>query len=480
MSSSTFKSCPGLGPLSNGVFEYQKQNTLVSDKDGRLRYTALSRRILCLPLETLAEIFERCLPDIDFVCPSPTQAPLVLCGVCHQWREVALSTPTLWCSLEINLSLSGEACWDAYAYICLTWLSRIRKASLSISILLSRPLKWPERVRPLLEAIAGMSAQWRVIKFNPALVDPQLLFPKTASAPLHFPFLEKVVCTNNTQFNDLLPFTNAPRLRELCTFSSIALPEDFPWAQLAAFSARAASLSSSFAVLDRAVDLVKLHLRIGVDDVSSIPTSIVSLDSLQHLSITALAVAEDMLSVTPMSILRRLKTPTLKHLTLRHNREEEYPADYSPFFSWITRSAVQLHSLVLFHIPVSEDTLVTCLKAVPSLVELQLKPLHDINLDTLFAQLTVISFLPRLKSMLCEFSYEARSDPNILAKALRWRWDSVDIAKLHLFSILKWHSADYFQVIRAELSRLQEEGMELYFGHHPTASHHALSVLRAS
>ncbi|KAJ7311472.1 hypothetical protein DFH08DRAFT_897710 [Mycena albidolilacea] len=89
-----------VGPLSNRAPEYQNRYTLIN-RDGRLRYSALSRRILTLPPEILAEIFF-CRPfdeDLPLVTPHPDRAPLVLCIVCRQWRSVVLLTPKLWSSI---------------------------------------------------------------------------------------------------------------------------------------------------------------------------------------------------------------------------------------------------------------------------------------------------------------------------------------------------------------------------------------------
>ncbi|KAK7038201.1 hypothetical protein R3P38DRAFT_539975 [Favolaschia claudopus] len=459
---------PGLGPLSNRASQYQQQHTLIVDKLGRLRYAPQSRRILALPLEILAEIFEHCLPDVEFIRPALTAAPLVLCSVCHQWREVAVSTPKLWGSLELRLELSEPKTyhqWEAYVYLYLTWLSRARRTPVSLSISLIKVLKSPHRVRPILQAIAQMSAQCRIIKFDPTLVDIHVLFPSDAFAHPRFPFLEKVTCTNHTQFTDLLPFANAPRVRELYTCSyPIALPTEFPWEQITLFTTHRATLSSCLSVLDRAVQLVDCNLRIALDDIDSFPTSVVSLDHLQSLSISAFSDVANVPAPKPMSILGHLKTPALKHLILRNDYSGHHLADFTSFFSWQLRSTAQLHVLVLSLIPVSGETLVACLKAVPTLVQLRLKLLHEIDMNPVFTQLMEANFLPKLEAMNCQLSIKAILDPTVLAKVLRWRWDGIGITRLRRFLILKRQDGDFYAAIRTELAALKDEGMQLYFG----------------
>lgn len=55
-----------------------------------------------LPVETLSEIFLYCLPETHPPRPILSDAPVILCRVCRLWRDLALSTPDLWCSLFLD------------------------------------------------------------------------------------------------------------------------------------------------------------------------------------------------------------------------------------------------------------------------------------------------------------------------------------------------------------------------------------------
>ncbi|KAJ7685603.1 hypothetical protein DFH06DRAFT_968167, partial [Mycena polygramma] len=85
-----------LGGLSNREAEFRTQNVLVIGNNGRLRFASFIRSDQTLPHEILAEIFVHCLPDLSedgpFRVAEPEEAPLVLCGICRLWRDVALST----------------------------------------------------------------------------------------------------------------------------------------------------------------------------------------------------------------------------------------------------------------------------------------------------------------------------------------------------------------------------------------------------
>ena len=66
------------------------------------------------PIEILSEIFliashsslDETRLDVDdtvFLKPNPNQQQYKLTSVCRHWREAALSTPTLWSHIEIDL-----------------------------------------------------------------------------------------------------------------------------------------------------------------------------------------------------------------------------------------------------------------------------------------------------------------------------------------------------------------------------------------
>jgi hypothetical protein len=80
-----------------------------------------------LPNELMVEIFLLCLPDCeDFrhsSRPSPTyqaqDAPLLLCSVCHSWRQLAITTCSLWSTIIYRASDR-----DSKLQLLRLWLSR--------------------------------------------------------------------------------------------------------------------------------------------------------------------------------------------------------------------------------------------------------------------------------------------------------------------------------------------------------------------
>ncbi|KAJ7924445.1 hypothetical protein B0H13DRAFT_1194275 [Mycena leptocephala] len=76
-----------------------------------------------LPLEISSEIFLQCLPFHP--TPGARSAPMLLLNVCNAWTHIALSTPALWAS--IDLEFPGVE-------ILQLWLERAQHRNLSISL----------------------------------------------------------------------------------------------------------------------------------------------------------------------------------------------------------------------------------------------------------------------------------------------------------------------------------------------------------
>ncbi|KAK7463389.1 hypothetical protein VKT23_006744 [Stygiomarasmius scandens] len=74
-----------------------------------------------LPLELLSAIFHHCLPDLEFISPRSSDAPMLLTHVCHGWRNLALSIPSLWSSISIHTN--KDRCYPRKKLIT-TWLQR--------------------------------------------------------------------------------------------------------------------------------------------------------------------------------------------------------------------------------------------------------------------------------------------------------------------------------------------------------------------
>ncbi|KAJ7771051.1 hypothetical protein DFH07DRAFT_937921 [Mycena maculata] len=80
--------------------------------------------ILTLPLEITTEIFIRCFPD-EPEHPRQTHAPLLFLGVCKEWKHIALSIPTFWATLYLDVDrLRITMPYSEGFHIVRTWFDR--------------------------------------------------------------------------------------------------------------------------------------------------------------------------------------------------------------------------------------------------------------------------------------------------------------------------------------------------------------------
>ncbi|KAJ7062533.1 hypothetical protein C8F01DRAFT_1056368 [Mycena amicta] len=94
--------------------------------------------ISSLPPELTTHIFLFCLPFDDDAVPKPHTAPL-LAQICRRWRDIALGTSALWCSLDLRFKPDAiptdRLPWATIvtmAPLLELWLGRARGRSLSL------------------------------------------------------------------------------------------------------------------------------------------------------------------------------------------------------------------------------------------------------------------------------------------------------------------------------------------------------------
>ncbi|KAF8205688.1 hypothetical protein K438DRAFT_1964104 [Mycena galopus ATCC 62051] len=377
-----------LGPLSNHPPDYQNQYMLVN-KEGWLGFAAVNRRILALPPEILTDIFFFCLPF----------------RVCRQWRNIVLSTPQLWSSICFDIDFECEY-GPLYVDLVRMWFSRARRIPLWIhwgTFQSSKPSD------SLLEIICGLSQQWQDIEFGDTI--------PLASLPLQgiYPSLERLCIYPPYNHQPILSFRNAPRLRD------VYIPEyttmiQLPLHQLVSFHTDNIDIQECFELFRQATNLVDLRIAFAVADESTEPV--------------------------PMSLLKTLKTPALKTLTLTLNPQYFWSNgsdlfDTSPFQSFVSQSAFQLHTLTLSHVP-NTEALIDYLNAAPTVVHLTLQISDYVgNSNPVFAKLTGHrDFLPKLESLHIALSaHNTHVDASLVVSVLIWRCMTSAVARLQSFQL---------------------------------------------
>ncbi|KAJ6490727.1 hypothetical protein C8R47DRAFT_457668 [Mycena vitilis] len=479
-------------PQSNRGPECQNQYTLVKI-NGSLRVAAVRRGTFTLPFEILAKIFVECLPEVDFAAPNSTIAPLLLCGVCHRWREVALATPMLWSSLAfaaVHLATEDESTVDLYR----RWLLRAKNSHLSLSfrekeytwttLRSRRLLRSPGTGCKLLEDVALLSLQWQRLEIDIKIAE--LFFSSKRVLEVDLPSLERVIILAGPHAKLDLPMSFSaagPRLHEIFVPAYRVLrATQIPWAQLTTFHTGRISPRCCFEVLSNASNLVNGAFDIELDPrlprLPVMPLPTLSSIHLQSLELTGMKV--DPAEQNSMSMLDSLTTPVLKYLTLqwtptyprRGNLNAWDDSHVSPLLSFISRSSNQLHSVALSRAPMTANTLFVCLNAMPSLVHLKLEPLPSIKMNAVFVRLTgkrYLGYLPNLESIHCFFSAHTgvhTPDGFALVRMLRYRSSAVEATRLRSFQMA--HSQFRLQFrnenVFPEFRRLEQQGMDLYLG----------------
>ncbi|KAJ7685663.1 hypothetical protein DFH06DRAFT_1463649 [Mycena polygramma] len=408
---------PNLGPLSNREVEYRRQNILTIDGNGRLRFSPLIRRDPTVPPEILAEIFCHCLPDDEEYITPDLITPLILCWICRQWRELALSTPRLWSSLCLDFDLMIQR--GAYETdFWRTWLSRAGGTPLSVILRSSQHVP-AGPIDLLLKTVIGLSQQWRRIEFTIEVDLARFIFPLKGS----FPLLE-TVDVFVLQDDLSISFSEAPKLRG-ATLHPYNPHMQVPWNQLTTLWSYRVNFSSCIQILRDSPNLVFACFQVEGNPPSR-PYTILHHSRLRKLQLGAVYKGPGVgRNHNPMPVLDHLKITTLRDFTLDFvNYPELPPADISPFLSFISRAFANFtrSTSSIVHLKLT-------LTALPDLVDT----------DAVFAQFThQVDFLPKLEIFHIFFpaTYDlSRLTVFVLVQMLCWRWAAVGLTRLRAFRL---------------------------------------------
>ncbi|KAL1698550.1 hypothetical protein EV121DRAFT_217991 [Schizophyllum commune] len=230
------------------------------------------RRISSLPTETLLDIFDHCrVKYYDFFLDSISVrgGPLSVTSVCQRWRHVALSTPTLW--TDVHLNILTYSLGDAIAR--LQGLLE-RSGDLPLSVIVQNHCITPESdLVPALQLLASHSARWEHADI--ALRNSQ--FCNLTSIRGCLPLLRRANIsirgyTFGAQWDPYRGlFAECPALE---SFEHVGQNFDLPWEQLIRYSARRPLLPLQFHDVKRLKNVRALELQtVLVDDFTSEPRS---------------------------------------------------------------------------------------------------------------------------------------------------------------------------------------------------------------
>ncbi|KAL0064181.1 hypothetical protein AAF712_008903 [Marasmius tenuissimus] len=179
-----------------------------------------------LPPELQALIFERCV-DADTKGHVLTihASPWTLAQTCRQWREIVLSTPTLWRLFRINTGLMHR---DP-VQMAKIWLERSNPSPISCLVILNHIPLLQGLQDSLFELIMAQSGRWRHLDID--LKDRQDLFEQLFSIKHPLPFLRsiRVYVTLETPMH-IFQWQHCRQKHQICAMpiSTPLLPTHFP------------------------------------------------------------------------------------------------------------------------------------------------------------------------------------------------------------------------------------------------------------
>ncbi|KAJ7491770.1 hypothetical protein B0H11DRAFT_2007797 [Mycena galericulata] len=428
---------------------------------------ALLSPIRRLPSEILAEIFAWCVssftPAFADITPKSSvcgtemarlaKAPLlVVSQVCARWHSVAMGTPTLWNTIELDGVLWRTPA-DAKRMMGLlkSALDRGGKSLLNIEVTIDNTAPHI----PALELMAAHSERWQIASFICAVSDLQPL----SAAKGRLPCLESLQLWGTP--SPLEIFEDAPRLTEVefgGTPESLAGLAKLPLQQLQVFRCGEFVGLGEFMGLgvSPAMNLMPhlsntahfffqlrlLDFSAGFNESTSVPSVISPISSLSLNVVDGFSRVN--IGPTMARIIEGLTLPSLENLEID---SEEYPDlplpwPHAQFLGLSTRSSFDTHlrCLKLYHSVITETELLECLETLPVLERLSVSDHQVVQdqpgggtdqlliTDTLLAALTRTQHSPTLVPHLRSFACQSlmKFDDNVYVDFVASRYQGGD------------------------------------------------------
>ncbi|KAJ7479746.1 hypothetical protein FB451DRAFT_1171846 [Mycena latifolia] len=275
--------------------------------------------VLSLPPEIVSEIFEHFLPSYpDFAPACGILSPLVLCRICRQWRQIALSTPTLWRSILVNDTESEDQ-----LDLLKMWLARSGDCPLAISITGGTAASLSSQY---LQSAVVHCKQWDRVEIVVPLAELHLIQGE-------MPLLRDLTF-GPTELARTFPlislFDHAPQLKRVhLTECFMPSAVRLPWAQLTHLEADCLYEYECMDILSQATNLVHCTITISCSEIIDGPTAL-PLPHLRHLALLGSDADTDFFV---MDILDKLTLPALRTLHISNYGGTDALESLETFFS---------------------------------------------------------------------------------------------------------------------------------------------------
>ncbi|KAJ7693873.1 hypothetical protein B0H17DRAFT_1132258 [Mycena rosella] len=345
--------------------------------------------VLILPPEITSEIFVQCLPDRrQWDVVNPDEAPLLLMHVCSAWRNIAVSTPALWSTLEI----SATDIAPYFLEIVQIWLQRSGQRPLSVRI--SGYVSQIERFVEFLKTFGQHSGRMRTLD----LAMPEESFKamdgqRLALSLLHTLKIDSFVTEDPPNPVTIFHDVDVPALREVFMTESPPSFIALPWKQLTKFTGEGIAAADCRKVLRLMPNLVDCSFAVFKDFEDGI--SAVSHPNIESFTLFKYFSDETGTLTDSTAVLASLTLPNLQTLKLLYSDPDDFDSDV--FDAFLFRSGSRLQKLGIssvHHIGVAS------LRRVPSLVDLEIDHPHTSFIRNLFPSFGCdTTLLPRLRTL---------------------------------------------------------------------------------
>ncbi|KAK7043021.1 hypothetical protein VNI00_008759 [Paramarasmius palmivorus] len=404
-----------------------------------LRYRSLLAPVHRIPPEILQNVFTFFCED-TWLEKTLTQ-PLTLSRVCGRWREIVLSTPSLWSTIAIDYA-EWPKDFHWLDFLVHLFLDRSKTSPITLTLNFEDDELRQDAV-PSIEALVRHSSRWhrlRLYGIRQDVIQNPVFAPIKGSLPI---LVELLIEEDSYEFDDEFRcelFGHCPALTTISIRPEcpLTLASMLPWGQI-----RHAKISNSFtndgiSFLKLLPNLDSIELVHFGDSLSSYRGEPVVLSAKQLSVVTHLRhdMACSVQNVT-LGQLSSLRIDGCKDDCADKGDGDWKQWDEKPILDFIRRSGCSITSLTLQWVPITDEQLLRFLKLTPELENLCLEeykiisnepsPTNSIVTPTLLGALTIdhqgtsSPFLPRLNHI--RFAVHDDLDQEALSKALLSRWN---------------------------------------------------------
>ncbi|KAF9255978.1 hypothetical protein L218DRAFT_937112 [Marasmius fiardii PR-910] len=394
-------------------------------------YRSLLSPIHAMPSDILSTIFAFCCQE-NVLLPSSLPPVLRLSMVCGRWRDIALSTPSLWSSIGINLGAwSGKI--HMLEHLTKQFMERSQQSPLHLSLVLHfKTVSDVAEAKHALDIIIQNCERWKDMSLD--FEGLKFSFPSFASIHGRLPVLRSLSLTPPKGHTDLNVisrlFDTCPSLRALEFFT---LPDEFeplhlPWNQLKLLRIHNSFINVASPLLTSCKSIERLEFT-NVGGLSE------GSEGFSDHSVTS-SVKSLIISMTEGETQHELDD-ILQHVTLKGLESLEISMEGPDPDVWSTWDGVHMHDFLRrsscrltslrLHVPFTDRQTLSLLQMIPTLCIEEYPEesnciVTDDFLNRIVADTSLAPILPNLNQLKLKIHQQGVSYHSLL-KMLSSRWN---------------------------------------------------------